>query len=227
MPTSTHRHPAETVIQTEVLKASAIRDLSLRILEAREPGTIKKYKQALAKYERGLKAGGHKEISIQEQHSFGRTTRKTGFYVVRENGMAEWVDRPRKPTPAAYVRSGYFRSGDYVSRAKTLGLVADSLYNREIRPERVDQYAAEMEAGRWCDLLSDPISITADGQILNGQHRIAAASQVDWTKVDNDPAFLVIWGVEPSEAQYADGSRRTARDERLIVNKLLDAERAA
>jgi len=211
-------------MKTEITHARELRELCLRILDARKPGTIKAYEKALKSYERELKAGGHKEITIKEQHLFGRTVeRKTGYNVVRENGMAEWVDRPRRPTPAAYVRTGYFRSGDYVSHATTLGLVADSLYNRDIRDERVMQYAAEMEAGRWRDLLSDPISITAHGQILNGQHRIAAASQVDWTKVDNDPTFLVIWGVEPG----ADGSRRTARDERLIANKLLDAERAA
>jgi hypothetical protein len=62
--------------------------------------------------------------------------------------------------------------------------------NRDMRPQHVDAYAEEMPAGRWRDS-SDPISITADGHVLNGQHRLAAASKVDWANVENDPSFLV------------------------------------
>ncbi len=80
-----------------------------------------------------------------------------------------------------------------------------------------------MVAGAWHDLLSDPIAITSDGHVVNGQHRLAAASHVDWSKVDNDPLFLVIWNVDPTEARYADGSRRTDRDSRTIAERLLEA----
>lgn len=83
-----------------------------------------------------------------------------------------------------------------------------------------------MVAGRWRDLLSDPISITDDGQVINGQHRIAAVERAyemrEGESLPNDPAFLVIWGVDPSEAQLADtGSNRTARDAQTIGSKLL------
>jgi hypothetical protein len=78
-----------------------------------------------------------------------------------------------------------------------------------------------MQAGRWHDLLSDPISICVSGDVLNGQHRLAAASLVNWEKAGNDPAFLVVWGVSPLEAIHADGSRRTANDERTISRRLL------
>jgi hypothetical protein len=105
--------------------------------------------------------------------------------------------------------------------ARTFGLLADPKYNRDIRPQRVNEYIEAMRAGRWQDLLSDPISITADGHVLNGQHRISAAESVDWSKVDNDPSFLVIWGVEPTEAHFADGSRRTERDQKMIADKLV------
>jgi hypothetical protein len=37
----------------------------------------------------------------------------------------------------------------------------------------------------------------------------------------NDPAFLVIWGVDPSEALHADRSRPTPKDERTITEQLL------
>ena len=76
-----------------------------------------------------------------------------------------------------------------------------------------------MAAGEWRDLYSDPIAITADGHVVNGQHRMAAATQVDW-EGERGPAFLVIWGVEPSEAMFADGSRRTDRDQKTIFDKV-------
>jgi hypothetical protein len=112
--------------------------------------------------------------------------------------------------------------GDH-GHARTYGLLADSQYNRDLRNERVIEYASQMRAGLWRDLLSDPITVTAEGQVLNGQHRLAAASLVDWSKVKHDPLFLVVWDVDPAEAQHADGSRRTARDEKIIGDKLLAA----
>ena len=40
-----------------------------------------------------------------------------------------------------------------------------------------------------------------------------------WSKVANDPQFLVLWNVDPIEAHYVDGSRRTKRDEKMIADK--------
>jgi hypothetical protein len=57
--------------------------------------------------------------------------------------------------------------------------------------------------------------------VVNGQHRIAAATQVDWSKVKNDPLFLVVWDVNPKEALFADGSHRTHKDEEMIAKKLI------
>jgi hypothetical protein len=108
------------------------------------------------------------------------------------------------------------------SHAHEYGVLASPLFNRDIRPQRVDEYTAEMRAGRWRDLLSDPIAITSGGDVINGQHRLAAASQVDWSKIKNVPAFLVVWDVSPLEARYADGSRRTDRDERVIAARVTD-----
>jgi hypothetical protein len=101
-------------------------------------------------------------------------------FKVQHLGQEVVVERPKRPSPLAYSYSGYDRSFGSTSHAKAYGLLADPRYNRDIRPQRVDEYAAEMIAGRWRDLLSDPIAITADGHVLNGQHRIAAASKVDW-----------------------------------------------
>jgi hypothetical protein len=214
---------------TEVIHASDTRELCVRILELREPGTLKAYAKALAKYERDLKRGGRKQVTARSAFF---APSKTGYYRIAQNGDPEFVERPRRPTPAAYFRLGYSRQGGYTTHARAGGLLPDAQYNRDILHRRVEQYAAEMKAGRWRDLLSDPISITDDGQVLNGQHRIAAASEVDWSEVGNDPAFLVIWDVEPHESHFADGSRRTDRDEKVIADKLVaslsaNRERAA
>lgn len=203
---------------TEIIKASEIGELLVGILELRQPGTLKAYEKALRKYERALERGGHKEVAVRTGY-YG--IEKTGYNRITETGEAEFIERPRRPTPMAYWRQHYSRDGSFTTHARNCGFLADAQYNRDILPRRVEEYVAEMAAGRWRDLLSDPISITASGQVLNGQHRIAAASQVDWSQVDNDPAFLVIWNVEPYEAHFADGSRRTDRDEKVIAGKLL------
>jgi hypothetical protein len=210
--------------KTEVVKASAMLDVARRIHKLRNPDALPAYKRALAKYERELAAGGHKEITTQVSRSLFLKAEVTGYNVIREDGQVEFVERPADPKFMVYDYSPYRREhflGEVVSHAQTRGLLADSLYNRDIRHDRVTAYAEEMRAGRWRDLLSDPISVTADGQLLNGQHRIAAVMSVDWSEVDSDPSFLVVWGVEPHEAQFADGSRRTARDEKTIADKLI------
>ena len=208
---------------TEVVHASAIDDLCLRLLELREPGTLAKHDKELARYERDLARGGHKEVEIKEAYGslISRTEDSLGYVIVGKDGQAQNVKRPMKPSPRAYLRMRYSRSSGYTDHARTLGLLAEPRFNRELRDDRVSQYAAEMKAGRWQDLLSGPLSVTSDGQVLNGQHRIAAASLVDWSEVANDPAFLVIWNVAPVEAHFADGSRRTPRDEKLIADRLL------
>jgi hypothetical protein len=123
--------------------------------------------------------------------------------------------------PRTWLYSDYNRSFGFTTHAGQYGVLADPLYNRDIRPQRVEEYAGEMRAGNWKDLLSDPITVTGDGQVLNGQHRLAAASDVDWENVGNDPRFLIVWGVQPQEALYADGSRRTPKDSQTVAGRLI------
>lgn len=47
---------------------------------------------------------------------------------------------------------------------------------RGLIPDRVRQYAADMAAGRWVDNY-DPLVVSAEFWILNGQHRLAAAAR--------------------------------------------------
>jgi hypothetical protein len=167
--------------------------------------------------------GKRKEVVVNKG-TFG--LRATGF-MARVYDQDVFVERPTRPQPRAYGYRPYQRSSlpgpGY--KAQVYGLLASPTLNRDIRSQRVDEYHEAMQRGDWRDLLSDPITVTSDGQVLNGQHRIAAASHVDWSKAGNDPAFLVVWNVEPEEALYADGSRRTKRDETMIATRLLEAVR--
>jgi hypothetical protein len=57
-------------------------------------------------------------------------------------------------------------------RAKQILLSNDG--NRNLRPKDVDAYAKFMRRGSWRDDLGDPIHISVNGRLLNGQHRLNA-----------------------------------------------------
>lgn len=208
--------------RTEVVRASEMQEKVVRrIFELKNPDAISEHREQLAKYKRRL--GKRKEVTVNLKGNIFSTRKARGF-VVQVYDEEVFVERPTEKNPCAYGRMGYDRSWGFTTYAKDYGLLADAVYNRDMRADRVDKYVGEMKAGRWLDLLSDPISITEAGDVVNGQHRIAAVTQVDWSKAANDPVFLVVWGVDPREARHADGSRRTPRDEKTIATKLLDEE---
>jgi hypothetical protein len=203
--------------QTEVVHASELANVIQRIFELRHPDAMPEYRKELAKYKRRL--GKRTEETYEKRNDWFSKTTHRGFRVT-VMGQDVSVLRPVVPKPLAWAYSSYERFMGSAMHASQNGLLANAEYNRDIRPGRVDEYQREMANGRWRDLLSDPISVTEDGHVLNGQHRIAAASRVDWNKAGNDPAFLVIWNVKAQEALLADGSRRTPRDEKTIATKL-------
>ena len=206
-------------MNTEIVKASELESKVVqKIFEIRDPEAMPAYRAELRKYHRrrGMRSEGTFKTTLM-----GFDVEKKTGYQVSVHGETVVVPRPKNPSQRAYVHMTYDRSSGFTSKAQTLGLLADSLYNRDIRPERVNEYAEIMDKGEWHDLLSDPIAITDDGQVVNGQHRLAAVEMIDWQNTPVDPLFLVIWGVAPSEAMYADGSRRTKRDERTIARKLM------
>jgi hypothetical protein len=50
-----------------------------------------------------------------------------------------------------------------------------------------------MQTGRWSDANSAPIIVMADGEVMDGHHRLTAASGVDWARVPNRPVFTVLF----------------------------------
>ena len=83
--------------------------------------------------------------------------------------------------------------------------------NRNIKPVVVTRYAAQMSRGKWNEDVSkiqDPIIISDDGFMLNGQHRCQAI-----IKSGKTIRQMVTFGVDKSIYKHLDnGSVRGARD---------------
>jgi hypothetical protein len=78
-----------------------------------------------------------------------------------------------------------------------------------------------MEAGRWY-FTPDPIVVTDEGYVVNGQHRLAAADAIDWSQSGEVPQFLVVWGVDKKTALLMtkqSGARMTADTSHLTRNR--------
>ena len=88
--------------------------------------------------------------------------------------------------------------------------------NRPISRGRRKLYQEEMQAGRW-HFTPDPVVITADGHVVNGQHRLDAASGVEWSRVEQIPSFVVVWGVDKKAALLMDEAKRSTDDRRAIA----------
>ncbi len=79
--------------------------------------------------------------------------------------------------------------------------------NRNINKNAVDQYARDMEAGRWM-FNGEALKIATDGRVLDGQHRLLACVQSGQPFVT-----VVVTGIE-DRAQFTmdQGHKRTASD---------------
>jgi hypothetical protein len=206
-------------MRTETRHASELAKVCGDIFVTRYPERLQAYREALTMYKRRLR--GREEEERDTRTGIARTLYGPGMekgFTVTVMGQEVWMPRPLPPSVFAY-RYRRYQPGELGWKAQDTGLLANARWNRNMRPERVEEYSAKMEAGQWRDLLSDPITLTDDGEVINGQHRIAAAARLDWTKIDNDPLFLVIWGVDASEALFADGSRRTPKDMQTIAER--------
>ena len=62
-----------------------------------------------------------------------------------------------------------------------------------ISEAKVSEQRQTMQTGRWSDANSTPIIVMADGEVMDGHHRLTAASGVDWARVPNRPVFTVLF----------------------------------
>jgi hypothetical protein len=191
-----------------VYRLSEFGELAQRIAAIRDEGKARReYQAALRAYNRRRR--GRAESTWPDEGRFWGGGRITGFKVTH---MGQELSFPR---PERHERNVYARwSG------KDGGMLAyGGKYNRPISAERVADYQRTMEAGLWHDLLTDPISITSDGEVINGQHRFAAGSEVTLKDGDPDPSFLVLFDVSRAEVAFTDTSKRTGRDTTIVAQK--------
>jgi hypothetical protein len=105
---------------------------------------------------------------------------------------------------------------------KPMQMVGLSDLNRPISIARSDLYFEAMQAGEW-HFSPDPIVISNEGYVLNGQHRLGAASEVDWSELDEIPQFVVVWGADKKTAFLMDEAKRSNNDRRDIALKYAQA----
>lgn len=78
--------------------------------------------------------------------------------------------------------------------------------NRNVKRERVNLYATDMEKGRW-QLNGESIVIDADGNLKDGQHRLLAVVKSQCTV-----PMVLVTGVDADCNIYDRGSGRSVRD---------------
>lgn len=85
--------------------------------------------------------------------------------------------------------------------------LARNTSNRNIRPLRVAQYARDMRAGAW-KRTGETIKFDTNGDLLDGQHRLAAVIESEATA-----PMSVTFGLDPDIKHYVDtGAARTPAD---------------
>jgi hypothetical protein len=87
--------------------------------------------------------------------------------------------------------------------------------NRDVNINRVQGYRNTMWQKEWW-FTPDPVVVTDEGDIINGQHRLLAAEEAEIEGPDA-PKFVVVWGVDKRVAILVDEARRTANDRRDIA----------
>ncbi|GAB6901985.1 ParB N-terminal domain-containing protein [Kineosporia succinea] len=85
-----------------------------------------------------------------------------------------------------------------ISPKEAASLLGTQVRNRPLNRARVDQYAGDMEAGRWRRTKS-VISVDRDGHLIDGQHRLTAVILSGSTQ-----EFIVSRGHDPEDQMYMD-----------------------
>ena len=131
----------------------------------------------------------------------------------RKEGRAQAKKKGQEVTPPGWRLAEWSADRNFQERLRESARLYD--LNRDFAKARAEQYANEMAKGRWI-FTPDPIVITEEGLIINGQHRLGAAMGVVWEEGDEIPLFLVVWGVDTQTALLMDEANRSTQDRRKI-----------
>jgi hypothetical protein len=94
-----------------------------------------------------------------------------------------------------------------ITPQRAADLLAKQVPNRRIRATKVDEWAADMSAGRWRPIMQ-PIMVNLDGLLIDGQHRLSAVIKSGVTV-----SMWVAYGVPDEHRRYIDSpTARTAAD---------------
>lgn len=81
--------------------------------------------------------------------------------------------------------------------------------NRTVRQGAVARYRSDMESGRWV-MTGDPIRFDVDGNLIDGQHRLIALSEIEGLSLP----FSVVRGLPRESQSFMDqGIKRTPGDQ--------------
>lgn len=146
---------------------------------------------------------GESSSAYEERINRGKRTVRTGPHgkelpAIRQ-GTAAAITKALKMVP----ENGRVPEGEGVVAMEITpelagDLLAKNINNRKLRDPRVMRIAKDITDGRWADLNGETIKLSHNGQVLDGQHRLAAvlvANKSIWTYVAfgvRDDAFHTI-----------------------------------
>lgn len=135
--------------------------------------------------------------------------------------LVTWTELPSVVARAYAIRHGDEGTPELAVALDFLAGGGITELNREMQPRRTEGYAESMRLGEWWST-PDPVCISPDGCILNGQHRLLAAMQLARQRrsvpdATRDAEFVVVWDVTEKAALLMDESRRTEQDRRRIA----------
>ena len=97
----------------------------------------------------------------------------------------------------------------WTTPAEAKALLETNTHNRTLSPTIVEKLRSDMNAGRWNEDTAEPLKVSRDGVLLDGQHRLSALATSSLAGLN----LWIAYGV-PAEAQeFMDlGKSRTAQD---------------
>jgi hypothetical protein len=93
--------------------------------------------------------------------------------------------------------------------------------NRTLSPRTVARYARAMREDEW-QFVGDPIRFSRDGELLDGQHRLAAVADSGCAQT-----FVIVRNLEPDSQRYMDAGRKRTAADQLRIEGMKNAHAAA
>lgn len=93
--------------------------------------------------------------------------------------------------------------------------------NRSLTAKTTNKYVRAIESGEW-PFLGDPVRFDRNGDMIDGQHRMAAVVETGVTL-----EFVIVRGLAPDSQKYMDGGRTRTAVDQLKIEGMANAPAAA